>query len=81
MTIHKSKGLEFDTVILVGLEDGAFFSNNREDLCTFFVALSRAKDRVLITNCQKRDGRNQFMIKTKRIYDILRRASVKVVES
>lgn len=80
MTIHKSKGLEFDTVILVGLEDGAFWSNNREDLCTFFVALSRAKFRVLITYCQRRDGRTQLMMKTKKIYDIFRKAGVKVVD-
>jgi len=80
MTIHKSKGLEFDTVILVGLEDGAFWSNNREDLCTFFVALSRAKFRVLITYCQRRNGRTQLMMKTKRIYDIFRKAGVKVVD-
>lgn len=70
MTIHKSKGLEFDTVILVGLEDGAFWSNNREDYCTFFVAFSRAKSRVLITKCHRRNGRKQSIMKTKRIYNI-----------
>ncbi|WP_343679410.1 ATP-dependent helicase [Chryseobacterium arthrosphaerae] len=52
MTIHKSKGLEYHTVIFIGLEDGAFWSFQRqpdEDKCTFFVALSRAKERVVFT--------------------------------
>lgn len=57
MTIHKSKGLEFDTIIFLGLEDSAFwnFSNQPdEDRCTFFVALSRAKRRVDFTFSKKR---------------------------
>lgn len=60
MTIHKSKGLEYHTVIFVGLEDGAFWSFQRqpdEDKCAFFVALSRAKERVVFTFSQQREGR------------------------
>lgn len=41
MTIHKSKGLEYDAVYFVGLEDSAFWSFKNqpdEDRCTFFVA-------------------------------------------
>ena len=52
MTIHKSKGLEYHTVIFVGLEDSAFWTYNsqsNEDNCAFFVALSRAKERVVFT--------------------------------
>ncbi|MEJ5049364.1 ATP-dependent helicase [Chryseobacterium culicis] len=52
MTIHKSKGLEYHTVIFIGLEDGAFWNFQRqpdEDKCAFFVALSRAKERVVFT--------------------------------
>ena len=52
MTIHKSKGLEFDTVVFLGLEDSAFWSfrtQSEEDTCAFFVALSRAKRRVFFT--------------------------------
>jgi len=58
MTIHKSKGLEYDTVIFIGLEDSAFwnFRNRREEeICNFFVALSRAKRRVIFTYCDKRN--------------------------
>ncbi|WP_418027944.1 UvrD-helicase domain-containing protein [Paenibacillus sp. JJ1722] len=62
MTIHKSKGLEFKTVIFLGLEDTAFFNftNQRsEDTSAFFVALTRAKDIVHFTFSSTRPvGRN-----------------------
>jgi superfamily I DNA/RNA helicase len=73
MTIHKSKGLEYDTIFFVGLEDSAFwnFRNQpEEDRCAFFVALSRAKRRIDFTfsadrpsgftNLQKHDCINEF---------------------
>lgn len=62
MTIHKSKGLEYHTVIFVGLEDDAFWSYARqsdEDKCAFFVALSRAKERVVFTFSRNRNGKPQ----------------------
>ncbi|MBX2887472.1 MAG: ATP-dependent helicase [Ferruginibacter sp.] len=71
MTIHKSKGLEYHTVIFIGLEDGAFWTFQRqpdEDKCTFFVALSRAKERVIFTFSKKREGR--FGIETQTITNI-----------
>ena len=52
MTIHKSKGLEYNTVFLVGLDDSAFWSykvDPRETTATFFVAISRAKERLFCT--------------------------------
>jgi DNA helicase-2/ATP-dependent DNA helicase PcrA len=60
MTIHKSKGLEYHTVIFIGLEDGAFWTFQQqpnEDKCSFFVALSRAKERVVFTFSKQREGR------------------------
>lgn len=57
MTIHKSKGLEYDAVYFVGLEDSAFWSfknQPEEDRCAFFVALSRAKKEIFFTFCQYR---------------------------
>lgn len=57
MTIHKSKGLEYEVVYFVGLEDSAFWSfknQPEEDRCTFFVALSRAKKEILFTFCKYR---------------------------
>ncbi len=58
MTIHKSKGLEYQTVIFIGVEDAAFwsFSTQREaDKNAFFVALSRAKERIIFTVSNQRD--------------------------
>lgn len=52
MTIHKSKGLEYECVFFVGLEDNSFFSFTRqrdEDICAFFVGISRAKKELHIT--------------------------------
>jgi len=57
MTIHKSKGLEYDSVYFMGLEDSAFwnFKNQpEEDRCAFFVALSRAKRKITFTYCEYR---------------------------
>ncbi|MEN1990547.1 ATP-dependent helicase [Paenibacillus hubeiensis] len=52
MTIHKSKGLEYKTIIFLALEDAAFFSfksQKEEDTAAFFVALSRAKNTLHFT--------------------------------
>lgn len=60
MTVHKSKGLEYDTVLFVGLDDSAWWSHtrgDREGLATFFVALSRAKQRAIFCFCQERGVR------------------------
>ncbi|WP_242847743.1 3'-5' exonuclease [Fervidicella metallireducens] len=84
MTIHKSKGLEYDTVIFVGLEDGAFWSfrqQQQEDMCAFFVALSRAKRRAIFTfsnlrtdkfNRTRTQSREQIMT----FYELLRESQV-----
>jgi superfamily I DNA/RNA helicase len=45
MTIHKSKGLEYHTVIFVEFNDDSFWGND-DDVNVFFVALSRARERV-----------------------------------
>ena len=57
MTVHKSKGLEYHTVIFVGLEDSAFWAFDRdpaEEKCAFFVVFSRAITRVIFTYCMTR---------------------------
>jgi superfamily I DNA/RNA helicase len=59
MTVHKSKGLEYHTVIFIGLEDEAwwnFASQTEEEMCTFFVAFSRAKKQVYFTFCERRSN-------------------------
>ena len=77
MTIHKSKGLEYNVVYFVGLEDSAFWNFRHqpdEDRCAFFVALSRAKREVIFTFCHKRNS-FQYPIQSHKIinefYDLL----------
>ncbi|MGY4501184.1 hypothetical protein ACVWYH_005115 [Bradyrhizobium sp. GM24.11] len=62
MTVHKSKGLEYDTILFVGLDDATWWSHsagNPEGLATFFVALSRAKQRAVFTFCRERGQRTR----------------------
>lgn len=54
MTIHKSKGLEFDSVIILGVEKQAFWGKTDEERCAFFVAVSRAKKRLALTHSETR---------------------------
>ncbi len=81
MTIHKSKGLEFNTIIFIGLEDKPFWNFDcveREELCTFFVSLSRAKKRAFFTFCQNRDGHPQSKDLISKIYDLFEEAGVEI---
>lgn len=52
--IHKSKGLEFDSVILLGIEAEVFFGNLTDERCVFFVGVSRAKRRLVLTHEDQR---------------------------
>ncbi|MBX9916704.1 MAG: ATP-dependent helicase [Nitrosomonas sp.] len=54
LTIHKSKGLEFDSVIILGAENETFWGKEAEERCAFFVGVSRAKQRLVLTVCQTR---------------------------
>lgn len=57
LTAHNAKGLEFDVVIVAGLEEGLFPhassldvpSELEEERRLFYVALTRARDQVLLT--------------------------------
>lgn len=75
MTIHKSKGLEYHTVIFVGLDDGAWWSfagDQVEATAGFFVAFTRAKQRVVFTYCARRGTRTKIAI----LYGLLKKAGV-----
>ncbi|PKF81230.1 ATP-dependent helicase [Vibrio sp. vnigr-6D03] len=60
MTIHKSKGLEFEAVVLLGLEDYSYFRFGMtqkkldEERSTVFVGLSRAKSKLLVSSAMHR---------------------------
>ena len=47
LTIHKSKGLEFETVVVLGVEEDLFWGDAAAE--EFFVAISRAKTELLLT--------------------------------
>lgn len=56
LTVHQSKGCEFDTVILAGVDDRnfpSFFSRSEkaleEEKKVFYVAISRAKKKLVLT--------------------------------
>jgi superfamily I DNA/RNA helicase len=55
MTIHKSKGLEFDSVIMLGVEREAYWADPAEELCLFFVGISRAKRRLILSHADFRE--------------------------
>ena len=57
MTLHASKGLEFETVFLAGLEKGVFPSglgNLQEERRLMYVGITRAKKRLIITHAKQR---------------------------
>jgi superfamily I DNA/RNA helicase len=54
MTIHKSKGLEFHTLVALGIENETFFGKDDVERSAFFVQVSRAKERLLLTFEKKR---------------------------
>ncbi|MBU2297468.1 MAG: ATP-dependent helicase, partial [Gammaproteobacteria bacterium] len=60
LTSHKSKGLEFDTVVLLGIENEIYFGNSEENLCTFFVGVSRARRKLLLTYAKERTRPDGF---------------------
>ena len=75
MTIHKSKGLEYHTVVFLALDDNAwwnFKSQPREERSAFFVAFSRAKRKVIFTYCEGRGRRTEIAP----LYELLRSAGV-----
>ena len=62
MTVHSAKGLEFNTVFIVGLEEELFPNQCaqvsprelEEERRLFYVAITRAKDRCILTHSKTR---------------------------
>ena len=60
ITLHNTKGLEFPNVIITGLEKGIFPRLEKtgeeleEERRLFYVGITRARDRLIMTSCQSR---------------------------
>lgn len=80
MTIHSAKGLEFDTVFVVGLEEGLFPSDMvsgnpremEEERRLFYVAITRAKTHCYLSyaQCRFRYGQMEFSSPSRFLKDI-----------
>ena len=82
MTVHASKGLEFDYVFITGLEEGLFphekmntvknKEDNEEERRLFYVALTRARQKIFLTYANTRTifGSAQVNIPSQFIGDI-----------
>ena len=82
MTIHAAKGLEFDTVFLPAWEEGIFPNDKttkdgdlEEERRLAYVAITRAKIRVIITNTMVRSvfGQRQYQTPSRFIDEIDKR--------
>ena len=86
MTVHSSKGLEFDCVFITGLEDGIFPHENalteaggiEEERRLMYVAITRARQRLYLSHSQTRmlHGQTRYNVKS-RFFDELPEAALK----
>ena len=82
ITAHASKGLEFKIVFIVGMEEGLFpherslkavkIEDAEEERRLFYVALTRAKEKIFISHASQRTlfGQRNIAIPSQFLYDI-----------
>jgi DNA helicase-2/ATP-dependent DNA helicase PcrA len=86
MSVHASKGLEFDAVFITGLEEGLFphenamndFDGLEEERRLMYVAITRARKRLYLSHSQTRmlHGQTRYNLKS-RFFDELPEACLK----
>ncbi|WP_042426813.1 UvrD-helicase domain-containing protein [Comamonas granuli] len=86
MTVHASKGLEFDAVFIAGLEEGLFPHENamsdhgglEEERRLMYVAITRARQRLYLSHAQTRllHGQTRYNIRS-RFFDELPEQTLK----
>ncbi len=86
MTVHSSKGLEFDCVFITGMEEGLFPHENsmsdrdglEEERRLMYVAITRARKRLYLTHSQTRmlHGQTRYNMKS-RFFDELPEEALK----
>lgn len=80
MTIHSAKGLEFDNVFLIGMEEGLFPHSNclndneeiEEERRLCYVAVTRAKKNLVLVNARSRViyGKESYNVQSRFIDEI-----------
>lgn len=80
MTVHSSKGLEFDVVFLSGLEEGLFPHENsileaeglEEERRLMYVAVTRARERLYLSFAQSRmlHGQTRYNLRSRFLEEI-----------
>lgn len=80
MTVHSSKGLEFDIVFLSGLEEGLFPHENsalerdglEEERRLMYVAVTRARERLYVSFAQSRmlHGQTRYNLRSRFLEEI-----------
>ena len=88
MTVHASKGLEFDAVFITGMEEGLFPHENsmsdrdglEEERRLMYVAITRARKRLYLSHSQTRmlHGQTRYNLKS-RFFEELPEAALKWV--
>ena len=86
MTVHSSKGLEFDCVFITGMEEGLFPHENsmsdhdglEEERRLMYVAITRARKRLYLSHSQTRmlHGQTRYNMRS-RFFDELPETSLK----
>jgi len=86
MTVHASKGLEFDCVFITGMEEGLFPHENsmsdrdglEEERRLLYVAITRARARLYLSHSQTRmlHGQTRYNLKS-RFFDELPESALK----
>jgi DNA helicase-2/ATP-dependent DNA helicase PcrA len=86
MTVHSSKGLEFDCVFITGMEEGLFPHENsmsdheglEEERRLMYVAITRARKRLYLSHSQTRmlHGQTRYNLKS-RFFDELPEEALK----
>ncbi len=86
MTVHSSKGLEFDCVFITGMEEGLFPHENsmtdrdglEEERRLMYVAITRARKRLYLSHSQTRmlHGQTRYNLKS-RFFDELPDSALK----
>ena len=86
MTVHSSKGLEFDCVFITGMEEGLFPHENslsdhqglEEERRLMYVAITRARKRLYLSHSQTRmlHGQTRYNVKS-RFFDELPESALK----